>query len=133
MDSMREHRRIRETIEQRRRPVPLDIMRLAQFNAVVAQCVQTWKHGDCSFEEALMCAVVYLAEQAAGPWPNDPEAGIDSITRPITLSRTEADARCRQEAAEQEDYFFRFYRQFASKAPPKDDASASVTATPGKE
>lgn len=43
--------------------VPRDVFRLAREDPVVAQCLDAWEHGFWSLEEALMQAILKLAEQ----------------------------------------------------------------------
>jgi hypothetical protein len=42
-------------------PTPDDILKLAQTDVCVAKWIECWRFGGCSFEQALMGAVVHLA------------------------------------------------------------------------
>ena len=47
-------------------PTPLRIFKLANVNPMIRQCVELWKHGGATWEQAMMLAVTALADQCQG-------------------------------------------------------------------
>ena len=45
------------------RPCINDLLKIAQRNAIVKNCMSSWQAGDMTFEQAMVTCVTHLADQ----------------------------------------------------------------------